>query len=294
MMCLFAACLLAQGPGLSGACVERSSVLGLKHFCQSVTQTPSVSSLFESSNAIQEHVSDRLHSDSSFTSHGPTSLEQVAMGTASFSTGIHHPALVFQVLVHQLQHPLASHSSDVAMLHENRGAGPGEGGSGPGEGGSGEGAGGGLGATQPAGSFGSVGDHRHMLEAQHVVWLPTVSHDDTDLEQFFAQEATAEHQPVGLHLLPHQVQQGTASHSACEVTLQGPSSNTSAPLCSVRGRAGTAAAATMAAATSKARSHIADWMLDLGKDVALSYARTDRLEFVPAFSFESLPLMVAP
>jgi len=102
---------------------------------------------------------------------------------------------------------------------------------------------------------------QHLFTDTHIhiyIYTRVLRHDDTDLEQFFAQEATAEHQPVGLHLLPHQVQQGTASHSACEVTLQGPSSNTSAPLCSVRGRAGTAVAATMAAATSKARSHIAD------------------------------------
>ena len=77
----------------------------------------------------------------------------------SFNTGMHQLLLEFQVDVHQLQHPLASHSSGEYMSQLNFGAGPG-----------GVGGLGGAGGTHGAGgSLESLGAHEHMFEEQHAV-----------------------------------------------------------------------------------------------------------------------------
>ena len=63
---------------------------------------------------------------------------------------------------------------------------------------------GGAGGTHGAGgSLESFCAQEHMLEEQHAVWLGLLSQVETDLVQFFAHEATLEHHPVALHLLPH-------------------------------------------------------------------------------------------
>ena len=86
------------------------------------------------------------------------------MGTASLSTGMQKELLVFQVLEHQLQQGLASHSSAVAMSQENLGGGPGAGGGVGGVGGWG-----GAGGVQPGSCLVSTGVHRHMFVLQHAV-----------------------------------------------------------------------------------------------------------------------------
>jgi len=122
---------------------------------------------------------------------------------------MHQLALVFQVDVHQLQHPLASHSSADFISQSNFGGGPG--------------GFGGAGGTQGAGgSLESLSAHMHMLDEQHAVWFGFLSQVDTDFEQFLAHDATFEHHPVEDHGLPHHVQHGWMSHSACVVTEHGP------------------------------------------------------------------------
>lgn len=210
-MCCLARCLLVQGPARATCSPTGGHNDGCQHFSQSVTQTPSTLPL-ASSKDIQVQVSDAAHSPLVRISQGPLSLEQVAIGMFWLRTGMHQLALEFQVDVHQLQHPLASHSSADFISQLNFGGGPG-----------GIGGVGGGGGTQGAGgSFESFCAHMHMLDEQHAVWFIFLSQVVTDFEQFLAHDATLEHHPVELHGLPHHVQHGWMSHSACVVTEHGP------------------------------------------------------------------------
>jgi hypothetical protein len=168
-MCCLARCLLVQGPARATCSPTGGHNDGCQHFSQSVTQTPSTLPL-ASSKDIQVQVSDAAHSPLVRISQGPLSLEQVAIGMFWLRTGMHQLALEFQVDVHQLQHPLASHSSADVISQLNFGGGPG-----------GIGGVGGGGGTQGAGgSFESFCAHMHMLDEQHAVWFIFLSQVVTD------------------------------------------------------------------------------------------------------------------
>ncbi|MGB1607012.1 MAG: hypothetical protein ACPIOQ_80545 [Promethearchaeia archaeon] len=113
------------------------------------------------------------------------------MGICLFKIGMHQLALVFHVDVHQLQQPLASHSSADIISQENFGAGPGLGGAGVGPGGAGGGS-----MVQFGGAFEFFSVHMHMFEEQQLVLFGAESHILTDLEQFFAHDATLLHHPA--------------------------------------------------------------------------------------------------
>lgn len=231
------------------------TMLGAQHFSQSVTHTPSPCGARPSCTSIQMHVSDAAHALGPLVSQGPASLEHDAMGICLFKMGMHQLALVFHVDVHQLQQPLASHSSADIMSQENFGAGPGLGGAGVGPGGAGGGS-----MVQFGGAFEFFSVHTHMFEEQQLVLFGAESHILTDFEQFFAHDATLLHHPA-FHGLPHHVQHGTLSHSAGEVMLQtGPGGGSAAGLgnasmpCGARGRAGTAATCAITTTSAAARS----------------------------------------